>query len=284
MNFITVDAYAKINLFLEVCARLDNGYHDLESVMQSIDLKDTVTITRTDTERITVSTSFDELADDESNLVYKAATAFLNAYEVKHNGLHFEVEKNIPMGAGLAGGSADAAASLIGLNRLFELNISEDELCKLGKNIGADVPFCIKKGTCLARGIGEKLDRITPLEQYYVVVSLGEDRISTKWAFEQIDSLTDRSIKKADDMIAAIEKGSIKDISDRMYNIFEEVSPHKQRIKDILTKFSGNKSLMSGSGPSIFSLFENETDARLAEEALRAEKYEAYMCRVLKID
>ncbi len=283
MNTVTIDAYAKINLFLEVCERLDNGYHNLESIMQSVDLKDVVTVTKNNTGKISVKTSLAELADDETNLVYRAAKKFLDTYDVKHNGLHFEVEKNIPMGAGLAGGSADAAATLIGLNTLFDLNISEDELCRLGKSIGADVPFCIKKGTCLAGGIGEVLERITPLPEYHVVISLGEDRISTKWAFEQIDSLPDRKIRKADEIIKAIKNGRIGRISDEMYNIFETVSPHEHRIKEILTAYSGNKSLMSGSGPSVFSFFENEEDAIRADEALKAENYTSYRCRVLKL-
>ncbi len=281
MDSVAVRAYAKINLFLEVGKRRDDGYHDLESVMQSVDLSDSVKITRTDTSDIEINCTMESLPTDETNLVYKAAVAFFKNTGMENCGVRFDIEKHIPVGAGLAGGSADAAATLVGLNELFETGLDEDELCAIGKSIGADVPFCIKKGTCLARGIGEILDRIEPMPECAVVIALGSERISTKWAFEQLDLRVDRKIKKIDGFLSALKTRNIPKITEQMYNVFETVSPHKQRIKEILSKYNLNKSLMSGSGPSIFSLFTDKTQAQAAYSALKAEEYEVFICSML---
>ncbi len=284
MDSVIVHAYAKINLFLEVKDRLENGYHNLESVMQSVSLEDIIEIRKTDDGDISLSCTLDTLPTDETNLVVKASNAFFEAVGIKNPGLHFNIEKHIPVGAGLAGGSADAAATLIGLDKLYDTKLGVSELCRIGKTVGADVPFCIKKGTCLAEGIGERLLRLSPLPPYTVLIALGEERISTKWAFEQLDAQPDRVIKDIDGFLEALKSNSIEIISNSMYNVFETVSPHKQRIKEIISKYNEYKSLMSGSGPSIFSLFDDEKRAYDAEKALKAEGYETFVCRVLNIE
>ncbi len=283
MNQVTVYAYAKINLFLEVGERLENGYHNLESVMQSVDLKDTVKITKTQNGKTEVTSTLESLPTDGTNLVCKAANAFFEYTGVENQGIKFHIEKNIPVGAGLAGGSADAAAVLIGMNELYGTELDEGTLCKIGKTVGADVPFCIKKGTCLAGGIGEVLHRLSALPKCVIVIALGSERISTKWAFEQLDLKADRKIKKIDSFMSALKTSKIKFISENLYNVFETVSPHKHRIKEIMSEYNPNKSLMSGSGPSVFSLFEDESSAYAAAERLRGEQFETFVCQPLNM-
>ncbi len=279
MDKIEVKAYAKINLFLEVRQRLDNGYHLLDSIMQSISLHDDVLIEKTDSGDIELMSNDDELPDGEGNLAYKAAKLFFEHFNVKHDGITIRLHKRIPVSAGLAGGSADAAAVLEGLNELFDLGADVDTLCRLGAKLGADVPFCIKRGTCHARGIGEILQRISKMPECTVLVAIGDEKICTAEAFAKLDGIRDREAVEIDPMLSSLTSGKIEEICRHMYNAFQSVSPHREEIKEIMARYCIEKPLMSGSGPSIFSIYTDEDRAKAAYDVLLDKGYRAYLCK-----
>ncbi len=279
MESVNLIAYAKINLFLEVLQRLENGYHMLDSLMQSISLADRIKIIKNDSKSITMECNDKSLSLDDDNLVIRAAKMFFEYTGIENSGIHIVLDKKIPVGAGLAGGSADAAAVLEGLNLLFDANAELDELCSLGANLGADVPFCIKRGTCHAKGIGEVLERVDKLPECIILVAIGDERICTKWAFEQLDTVKNRKINKSDLILSSLKKGKIEDICRHMYNAFQTVSPHKEEIKSIMQEYCIEKPIMSGSGPSVFSIFTDEVKAKFAYDRLVGEGYRAFICK-----
>ncbi len=282
MNCKNISAYAKINLFLEVSGRLPDGYHLLQSVMHSVDICDSVTVTLNNSGQYTVNCSSAEIPP-ESNLAIKAAKCFYESSCADFTGVHIDIEKRIPMCAGLAGGSTDAAAVFVALNSLHGEIFTQEQLCALGKKVGADVPFCIHKKAAFAQGIGEVLTPVEPLPECYIVVAIGSgEQISTKWAFSQLDGNEDRRIKSADDILNAMNSGDIDSIGKELYNVFETVSPHNRQIKSIMMKHSSCGVLMSGSGPSIFALYKTETDAKNATQELISKGNRAFFCTPIK--
>lgn len=271
-----INAYAKINLFLEVLSKREDGYHELESVMQSISLCDTVSIEKAEKDGFYIS---DPALDNADNIVLKAKQAFFDRTGIPYTELDIKVEKRIPVAAGLAGGSTDCAAVLKGMNAIFGEPLNEEELCALGKTLGADVPFCILGGTRLARGIGEKLEELTPLADIPMVVAIGKGRISTKEAFAKIDGYTERNIRSADETATALDSGSVDAIARTLYNVFENVSSYEQGIKTVMKDSGAKAALMSGSGPSVFGIFECEEDAQNAKRELIQNGFEAHFCR-----
>ena len=262
MESITIAAYGKINLSLDVLCKRSDGYHEIETVMKSIDLKDTLILTK-QREGITIECDNPLVPLDSTNVVYKAYSILSDIYNIK-KGVHIKIHKNIPVAAGLAGGSSNAAATLIGLNELWGLKLSKEELMKIGVQIGADVPFCIMGGTALAKGIGEKLKTINSTSEHLVLLAKPDIEVSTKDVYNSLniaDIGTRPDMKK---MLKAIEDNDLHRISDNMVNVLEEVTAKKhsqiQYLKSEMIKWGAVGSLMSGSGPTVFGLFQNEKE------------------------
>lgn len=276
---ITLSAYAKINLFLEVTGRRPDGYHDIESIMQSISLADTVNISFSDKDEFYIS---DPALDTADNIAIKAKEAFFAHLGQERRGVRIEIEKRIPVAAGLAGGSADCAAVLRGLNILFNKPFDANTLCAIGKTLGADVPFCILCGTRMAKGIGEVLSPLPDMPQCHIAVAIGEGRVSTRAAFEKIDSHTQRSIRSGREAVRALESGSLDKISAALFNVFEYANDYEADIKTVMLNKGASSALMSGSGPSVFGLFGTAEKAEAAREELKARGFTAHVCVPVK--
>ena len=261
MNEYRIKAYAKINLGLDVVRRLENGYHEVKMVMQTVGIYDVLDFERTDG-GIVITTDSGELPTDENNLIYKAAKLMMETYPIS-GGVKIHLEKHIPIAAGMAGGSTDAAATLKGMNRLFDLGCTLKDLMELGVKIGADVPYCVMGGTALAEGIGEKLTPLAPAPDCYVLVAKPDINVSTKYVYEHLDA---QEIVKHPDI----------GILDRMENVLETVTvsayPIIQTIKDRMKELGAINSLMSGSGPTVFGIFVEKDMARRAYDKLEEEQ------------
>jgi len=277
MNVLHQKAYAKINLGLDILSKREDGYHEVSMVMHSIDLYDDVIIEEKADGKRVYSTDSSSLPMDESNLVCKAAELFCKKYEISR-GYSIYLKKRIPMAAGLAGGSSDAAAVLRGLNELFQVGATTNELMSLGKQIGADVPYCVLGKTALAEGIGEKLTEITQPPHYgYLIVKPNID-VSTKWAYNEIDTATDLVHPDINGLVKALEEKDDKNIASKMGNIFENVIKEKypiiEQIKKTMIENGAYASLMSGSGPTVFGMFKEKAAMEKAAEAVNALEHE----------
>lgn len=268
MERIKLFAKAKINLALDVVERLDNGYHNLEMIMQTIELSDTIEIKKTFTNDIKLKTNVYWLPTDYTNLVYKAAKYLKDEYNIKY-GIHIELNKKIPSCAGLGGGSADCAATLIGIRNLFGLKISNNKLLDISKNFGADVPFCLKRGTCLAEGIGEKLTPLNKMPNCYILVVKPNINISTSVIFENLDLSKIKERPDIEKIIYYIYKNDIEGISKNLCNVLESVSIEKypiiKQIKENMLENGALGSLMSGSGSAVFGIFKNKKQMAIAK-------------------
>lgn len=275
-----VKAFAKINLCLDVLRRKENGYHEVEMVMTNVDIFDVLEIKELEEKKILLKSYNTDLAMDETNLIYKAI-ALLQKETGKTFGVEVLLEKNIPMEAGMAGGSADAAATLKAVNELFTLGVSDERLLELGASLGADIPFCIMGGTVLASGIGEKLRRLSPLPKMKLLIVKPKAGLSTKMVYESldIDGLNKAGFihKDVGEMVSVIEsdeadKTKIEKIAGRLDNILEVPSIRLlPLIADIKQKMLDNNclgTLMSGSGTAIFGIYENDEDMIKTEEIL----------------
>ncbi len=281
MDSIKLEAFAKINLFLEVCEKRPDSYHNIDSIMQSVTLCDIVTVKKTN-DIILSNTA--NLPNDSSNLAYKAAKLFFEYTGIK-SGAEIHIEKNIPISAGLAGGSTDAAAVLKGLNAVYSSRIDEDTLCELGAKLGADVPFCIKGGTFQTKGVGNIFTPCRALPDCRIVISKKGEGVSTPYAYGEIDKLrlnNSTPFKTSTNIISALSESDITNICDNVYNIFETVvcplRPLVDEQKQILNKHNALCSLMSGSGPSVFGIFLNNKDAESALAELQEFGATAYLC------
>ena len=273
MNSYQIKAYAKINLGLDVVRRLENGYHEVRMIMQTVGIYDELTLTRTES-GITVTTDKEELPTDDGNLVYKAARLMMEAYGIP-GGIHIHLNKNIPIAAGMAGGSTDAAAVFKGINRMYDLERPVTELMELGLKVGADVPYCILGGTALAEGIGEKLTSLNPAPECLVLVAKPPVNVSTKYVYEHLDAEGVAVHPDIDGMADAIRRERLQGILDRMANVLEEVTvkkhPEIQELKDRMKELGAMNSLMSGSGPTVFGIFVDENRAESAFERMKRE-------------
>ena len=266
-------AYAKINLGLDVLRRREDGYHEVKMVMQSIGICDELYFsTNADVKGIELKTDVDNLACDDSNLIVKAAKLITEKYNIKQ-GVRIVLEKNIPMAAGMAGGSSDAAATLRGINRLFGLGLTEEELCKMAVKIGADVPFCVCGGTYLAEGIGEKLTKLPDMPSCVVLVVKPDFDVSTKHVYENLHVDTIEKHPDMDTIIDCVNRGDIGGVAFNLENILENVTvkeyPIIDEIKKKMIEFGAMNSLMSGSGPTVFGLFDSKANAERAAVTLR---------------
>lgn len=264
------EAYAKINLGLDVVRRLENGYHEVRMIMQTVGICDILTLEKIPA-GIVVTTDAGELPTDENNLIYKAAKLMKEAYAITE-GVRIHLEKHIPIAAGMAGGSADAAATFIGMNELFSCGASEADLRKLGVKVGADVPYCIMGGTALAEGIGEKLTRLPEPPQCFLLIAKPDIAVSTKYVYEHLDAEGVSEHPDIDGMIRAIEEKDLKGIVERLGNVLENVTVRKhpviRQIKECMLEEGALGSLMSGSGPTVFGIFTEEETAKGALKVL----------------
>ena len=263
-------AYAKINLGLDVVGRLENGYHEVRMIMQTVGICDVLTLTKAES-GITIITDHGELPTDENNLIYKAAKLMIDKYDIKV-GVCIHLEKHIPIAAGMAGGSTDAAATFLGMNELFDCGANEKALRELGVKVGADVPYCIMGGTALAEGIGEKLTRLPSPPQCFLLVAKPDINVSTKYVYEHLDAEGVEHHPDIDGMIQAIADQNLQGIVDRLENVLENVTVKKytiiQEIKDTMMQMGAEGSLMSGSGPTVFGIFTKEENAEAAYKEL----------------
>ncbi len=274
MNEYRIKAYAKINLGLDVIGRLENGYHEVKMVMQTVGIYDVLDFQRTEG-GIVITTDSGELPTGEDNLIYKAAKLMIEKYGIKE-GVKIHLEKHIPIAAGMAGGSTDAAATLKGMNRLFDLGCTLKDLMELGVQIGADVPYCVMGGTALAEGIGEKLTPLAPAPDCYVLVAKPDINVSTKYVYEHLDAQEIVKHPDIDGMVEAIAEESLQGILDRMENVLETVTvsayPVIRTIKERMKELGAINSLMSGSGPTVFGIFVEKDMARRAYDKLEEEQ------------
>ena len=265
-------ALAKINLGLDILGKRDDGYHEVRMIMQTIQMDDVLEIQRSKTPGISLVTNLPFIPSDERNLVYKAAKLLMDEFQVEE-GISMKLDKSIPVAAGMAGGSSDAAAAFVGVNRLFNLGLSEQELMKRAVKVGADVPYCIMRGTALAEGIGEKLTWIPQVPKCYVLVGKPGVTVSTKMAYENLhlDEIKERP--DIDGMIRDITKGDLHAMVSKMGNVFEPGIigryPVIQEIKDLMEENGALKAMMSGSGPTVFGIFDDADKMEKAAAILR---------------
>ncbi len=283
MDKLDYRARAKINLGLDVCRRLENGYHEVKMILQSVNIYDELTFQKRTTPDVVLSVqSKDYLGDLNSNLIVRAAKLMKQQYNIS-DGIEIKLKKNIPVAAGMAGGSTDAAATMIAMNELFELGLSTEQLMKDSVSLGADIPFCIMGGTALAEGIGDKLTPLPAPPQAILLVVKPPIMVSTKWVYEtlRVQELTSRP--DIDGMAEALRQGDLKGITNRMANVMETVTEKKYPIitdiKKMMIGTGAMNAVMSGSGPSIFGVFLNKDAARAAavyiDQTLRTKGIEA---------
>lgn len=265
-----VNAYAKINLMLDIVNTRKDGYHDLFMIMQSVGIYDTVTVTKTKSKKITITCNIDDIPLDESNIAHKAASAFFKATKIKNTGINIDIVKRIPHAAGMAGGSADGAGVIVALNKLYDANLTDDELCEIGVKVGADVPFCIKGGTLLAQGIGDVLTKINPLKKCYILIAKPDYGVNTAKAYHQFDECGKCHTPDKFGMLCAMQERDIKVIALKMENVFEQFIdvPNRVDIKDIMRNNGALGVCMSGSGPTIFGIYDNLDNANKSADLL----------------
>ena len=272
MERISINAMAKINLGLDVLRRRENGYHDVKMIMQTVNIYDTLDFVKLQESKIVVKTDTMELPTDENNLIYKAAKLLFEKCGVIE-GVEITLTKRIPIAAGMAGGSTDAAAALVGINTLFDLNLSMDELKEIGVKIGADVPYCIEGGTALSEGIGEILTKLPDAPDCFVVVAKPEISVSTKYVYENLHANELKYHPDIDGMVKAIRENDLDGVCKRMENVLETVTETKypviSELKKLLKDAGAENSLMSGSGPTVFAIFKEEEIANRALEAVK---------------
>lgn len=272
---ITRKAYAKINIGLDVTGKREDGYHLVKMILQTVDIHDDVTVCRAKS-GIQLTCDDPDLPTDERNLAYRAAEAMIEAFHLK-DGVSIDIKKRIPKEAGMAGGSTDAAAVILAMQELFSLNAAMEELDAIALNLGADVPFCLRKGTWLAEGIGEKLTQLKDLPHADLVIIVPDFGISTKWAYEQVDAIPDLKHPDIDAIAQAIEAGDIAKAAKSMGNILEEVAvrnyPKIREIKETFLAHGAMGAMMSGSGSAVFGIFDDPIKAEQSFEAFKGDGY-----------
>lgn len=276
---LNIKSYAKINLTLDVLRRRADGYHEVKMIMQTVGLHDEVRVSKRE-QGIELHTDLSYIPTDERNLAFRAAQLFFEKTGIA-GGAHIILKKNIPVAAGLAGGSGNAAAVLRALNRLYRAEMTTDELAEIGVEIGADVPYCIVGGTMLAEGIGEKLTVIPPMPHCFAVLVKPELSVSTKRVYEALDMKQIREHPDTNGVIEALEAGNRKEIAIRMYNVLQQVTeqmhPEIAEIRSRLLGCGATGAIMSGSGPTVFGLFEQKETAEHAYQTMRQYYSETFL-------
>lgn len=265
-------AMAKINLGLDIIGKREDGYHEVRMIMQTIRMYDVLEIRKKSSPGISLSTNLPYIPCDERNLVYKAAKILMDEFHVEE-GLSMKLTKSVPVAAGMAGGSSDAAAAFVGVNRLFHLGLSQEELMKRAVQVGADVPYCVMRGTALAEGIGEKLTRLPDLPGCYILIGKPGINVSTRTAYENLDLNEIRRRPDIDGMICDIKNKDLYSMTGKMENVFEPgimaKYPVIREIRDLMEKQGALKAMMSGSGPTVFGIFDDAGKMQNAARALK---------------
>ena len=270
---IQLKAYAKVNLSLDVTGKREDGYHLVRMIMQSVRLFDRISLSLTPGDGITLSSNLPYLPVDERNLVWKAIDLIRKKYQIKE-GVSAHIDKHIPVAAGMGGGSSDAAAALVGMNMLFGLRIPQKELLEYGLSLGADIPFCITRGTALAEGIGEILTPLPRIPDCWFVLVKPAFSMSTKFVYQNL-VLNEATVHPdVDGMVKALKDQDLSGVTSRMGNVLEQVTaehfPAIIEIKDKLVRLGAESSLMSGSGSTVFGIFTDEKKAKAAAADFRS--------------
>lgn len=274
IKHLGLKAYGKVNLGLDVVRRREDGYHEVRMIMQTVGIYDRIDLMRRDQPGIGIETNLYYLPDNENNLAYKAARLLMDEFDIKE-GVNIRIKKFIPVAAGMAGGSSDAAAVLFGVNKMFSLGLSMEELMKRGVRLGADVPYCLMRGTALSEGIGEILTPLDPVPQCQVLIAKPSVSVSTKFVYENlhVNQLSKTAHPDIDRLMRAIEDRDLRGLAENMGNILETVTipahPVIQDIKDKMMAMGAVGAMMSGSGPTVFGLFMSPARAEEAYEEMR---------------
>lgn len=267
-----LQAFAKINLGLDVLGKREDGYHEVRMIMQTIRMYDQLDMRKSVEPGIHLTTNKKYIPVDENNLVWRAAKLMMDTCGIME-GVSIHLHKVIPVAAGMAGGSSDAAAALVGMNRMFHCGLSKEKLMELGVQIGADVPYCVLRGTALAEGIGEKLTVLPPMPDCWILIGKPGISVSTKYVYTTLDLNTDTVHPDIDGMKKALEDGNLYGITERMGNVLQDVTipayPEVERIKEQMKALGAVNAMMSGSGPTVFGIFDNEEKAQKACQKLR---------------
>ena len=272
MDKMELKALGKVNLGLDILGRKENGYHEVRMVMQTVYLYDRVILERSRTPGIMVETNLRFLPVNENNLAYRAAKLLMDEFRIE-DGISIRLNKHIPVAAGMAGGSSNAAAVLFGMNRIFGLGLTMEELMKRGVTLGADVPYCIMRGTVLAEGIGEVLTPLAPMPKCFVLLAKPPVAVSTKLVYEKLDSQEIENHPDIDGIIEGLEEQSLAKITASMGNVLERVTaleyPIIDKIKNTMKTAGALNAMMSGSGPTVFGIFEDKNRARAAAQKIK---------------
>lgn len=278
-----IKAYAKINILLDIVGIKENGYHLLEMIMQSIDLYDLIDVDKIEN-GIKIKSNKSYIPTNNKNIAYKAAELFMNTYGI-NEGVSINIYKNIPTSAGLGGGSADGAAVLKAMRKIFNVNVSNKELERLGAKIGADVPFCINGGTAFCEGIGEIITPIKKFENKILVVVKPKFGVSTKWVYSEYDNLDNVKKPKTKKILNAVKNDDLRLVSAEMANVLEDVTIKKygiiEKIKKDMIKLGALGAMMSGSGPSVFAFFEDSLSAQRCFENMKENYAETFITRTI---
>lgn len=273
MNQMRLKALAKINLGLDVLRRKEDGYHEVKMIMQTIHLHDQIHLRKIEEPEIRVRTNLYYLPNNENNLAYKAAKLLMDEFHLP-GGISIHLKKVIPVAAGMAGGSSDAAAVLFGMNKMYGLKLSMEELKKRGVTLGADVPYCIMRGTALAEGIGEKLTKLPAMPKCHILIAKPPISVSTKFVYENLhaNDLKPEDHPPVDAQIAALEEGNLEKLVENMGNVLERVTvpeyPVIDELKKLMKEHGALGAMMSGSGPTVFGIFKSYAQAKKASEAI----------------
>ena len=275
MDSMKLKAYGKINLGLDVVRRREDGYHEVKMIMQTVNIYDRIFIKKNDSGEIKIKTNLFYLPNNSDNIMYKAAKLLFDEFGIT-KGLDINLQKNIPVSAGMAGGSTDAAAVMFGINVMFRLGLSIEELMERAVKIGADVPYCLLRGTALSEGIGEKLTRLSPPPNCFIVIAKPGFGVSTKHVYQNLNLDGLERHPDIDGLMEAIKNKDLKKMSEKMENVLETVTakehPEIDRLKQLMLECGACVSLMSGSGPTVFGLFEKKEDANKAKEIIASKK------------
>lgn len=272
MDRIVLKSFGKINLGLDVVKRRPDGYHEVRMIMQTVGLYDTLTMSKTEEENIMMKCDLSFLPTDRKNLVYQAVELMKERYHIS-SGVAIDLKKRIPVAAGMAGGSSNCAAAIKGMSQLFGLNLSTEEMCEIGVSLGADVPYCIWGETALAEGIGEKLTRLSPMPDCWILIAKPGISVSTAFAYKNLKLDQLKRHPDIDGMIKDLENQDLDGICGKLENVLETVTipkhPIIRNLKEHLLEHGAEGALMSGSGPTVFGIYKEKRTARRALESLR---------------
>ena len=280
---IKIFAPAKINLFLEILNLRNDGYHNVNMLMQSVNFCDELIISKSFDGKIKVTCDKNLDCSEKDNIVYKLSKKFFEYTGIKNPGVHIDIKKTIPEKAGLAGGSSDGAATLVGLNKIFEMSLPTEALCAIAEEVGSDIPFCVVGGSALATGIGTEISKIDSKLNFWTVIVKPPVDVSTKEAYELIDKCRSYDLKNVTEVLDALKQGDLKALCKNLFNRFEENIQEKEigKIKKLLLDNGSLGACMSGSGPSVYGIFTSFEDAKLCEKVMKKYYKNVFVCSTI---